>query len=107
MARHEVDMLGLDLLCGHDDIALILAILIIHENHHLALANILDQRFNRGQAPGGRVHAGISKMNFQLWANRHTILPYFDFAPMEWASGYLGAASGASNEHPWRGFGRQ
>ncbi|MNC24362.1 hypothetical protein D3C75_724150 [compost metagenome] len=43
MLGHEVDVLGAHALGGHDQVAFVLAILVIHENDHLALANVLDQ----------------------------------------------------------------
>ena len=43
---HEVDVLGLARLGGHDDIAFVLAIFVIHEDDHLALADVFNQFFD-------------------------------------------------------------
>ncbi len=46
ITRHEVDVLGLDALGGHDQIAFVLAIFVIHEDDHLALADVFNQFFD-------------------------------------------------------------
>ena len=40
--EHEVDVLRRNLLGGHDEIALVLAILVVDNDDELALAEILD-----------------------------------------------------------------
>ena len=40
---HEVDGLGRDLLGGHDEVALVLAILVVDEDDHLAGADVVDR----------------------------------------------------------------
>jgi hypothetical protein len=44
---HEVNVFGLHALGGNDQVAFIFAILIIHQYHHLAEADIVDNFFNR------------------------------------------------------------
>ncbi len=44
--RHEVDGLRRDLLGGHDEVALVLPILIVHDDEHFALADVLYRFFN-------------------------------------------------------------
>ena len=46
VARHEVDVLSLTGLGGHDQIAFVLAVFVIHQDDHLAGANIFDQFFD-------------------------------------------------------------
>ncbi len=45
-ACHEVDVLGGDAFGGDDDVALVLAVLVIHEDDHLAGADVFDQFFS-------------------------------------------------------------
>ncbi len=45
-ARHEIDVLGGDALGGDNDVALVLAVLVIHEDDHLAGADVFDQFFS-------------------------------------------------------------
>ena len=40
--EHEVDMLGCDFLGGHDEVTLVLTVLVVHDNNKFALAEILD-----------------------------------------------------------------
>ncbi|MCY1279753.1 hypothetical protein D9M69_553830 [compost metagenome] len=51
-AGHEVDVLGLHALGGHDQVAFVLAILVIHEDDHLALADVFDQFFDAVESHG-------------------------------------------------------
>ena len=46
VTRHEVDVLSLTGLTGHDQIAFVLAVFVIHQDDHLAGANIFDQFFD-------------------------------------------------------------
>ncbi|MNK84608.1 hypothetical protein D3C87_1044600 [compost metagenome] len=51
---HEVDVLGLAALGGHDQVAFVLAVFVIHEDDHLALADVFNQFFDaieRHKAP--------------------------------------------------------
>ncbi|MCY1431774.1 hypothetical protein D9M71_477510 [compost metagenome] len=43
---HEVDVLGLAALGGHDQVAFVLAVFVIHEDDHFALADVFDQFFD-------------------------------------------------------------
>ena len=45
--RHEIHVLGRQLLGGDDDVALVLAILIVHDDEHFPVLNVLDCLFNR------------------------------------------------------------
>ena len=45
-ARHEIDVLGGHALGGDNDVALVLAVLVIHEDDHLAGADVFDQFFS-------------------------------------------------------------
>ena len=45
--QHEVDMLGGDLFGGHDKVAFVLTVLVVDNNHKLALAEVLDGLFYR------------------------------------------------------------
>ena len=47
IARHEIHVLGADPLGGHDEVALVLAILVIHDDGHLALAQIREDLVDR------------------------------------------------------------
>ena len=40
--EHEVDMLGGDFLGGHDKVALVLAVLVVHNDNEFTIAEILD-----------------------------------------------------------------
>ncbi len=44
--RHEVDVLGLHAFGGHDQVAFVFTVFVIHEDDHLALANVFDQFFD-------------------------------------------------------------
>ena len=50
VARHEVDVLGPHLARGHDQVTLVLAVLVIDDDHHLAGADVVEQFGNRGEA---------------------------------------------------------
>ena len=45
-ARHKVDVLGLTTLGGHDQVAFVLAVFVIHKDDHLALADVFNQFFD-------------------------------------------------------------
>ena len=47
MRRHEIHMLGCERLGSDDNIALVFAILIVHDNEHFAAFDILNCLFNR------------------------------------------------------------
>ncbi|RNC80459.1 MAG: hypothetical protein ED559_01205 [Phycisphaera sp.] len=49
LAHHEVDRLGGDELGGHHDVALVLAVLVVRENDHLALSEIREDLVNRAE----------------------------------------------------------
>ena len=43
--EHEVDMLGSDFLGGHDEVTLVLAVLVVDDDDEFTLAEILDSLF--------------------------------------------------------------
>ena len=47
---HEVDRLGRRELRGHRQVALVLAVLVVADDDHLALADVLDRLLDRGEA---------------------------------------------------------
>ena len=54
MLGHEVDVFGLAAFGGHDQVAFVLAVFVIHEDDHLALADVFNQFFDaieRHKAP--------------------------------------------------------
>ena len=55
VGRHEVDVLGRDELGGEHEIALVLAILVVDEDHHLAGADLLQ----RTRDAFDRAHTGL------------------------------------------------
>ncbi|MOA10257.1 hypothetical protein D3C78_1301400 [compost metagenome] len=46
ITRHKVDVLSLHMLSRHDDITLVLAILIIDQHDHFTEADVFDDVFN-------------------------------------------------------------
>ena len=49
--RHEVDGLGSDLLCGNSEVALILSILVVDDDDHLASSDCVDSFTDRRKRP--------------------------------------------------------
>src|SRR5579859_6860179 len=45
--RHEIDRLGGDLFGGHDEVAFVLAVLVVGDNDDASLANIFQARLNQ------------------------------------------------------------
>ncbi|MCY1314245.1 hypothetical protein D9M70_648630 [compost metagenome] len=45
-ASHEVDVLSLHMLSGHDEVALVFAILIVNQYDHFTEADVFDNVFN-------------------------------------------------------------
>ena len=45
--RHEIDVLGLDRRCRDDEVSLVLAIFIVHDDNHSAVLDILDCLLHR------------------------------------------------------------
>src|SRR5579875_2108999 len=56
---HEVDGLGRHELGGHRQIALVLAILVVADHHHLALADVLDRLLDRREWALHRCHRAV------------------------------------------------
>ena len=52
MLRHEVDRLGRDVFGGHRQIAFVLAILVVNDDHHLAAADRGDGVFDGRERTG-------------------------------------------------------
>jgi hypothetical protein len=49
ISRHEVNIFGAYTLSGNNEITLVLSIFIVHQYHHLSLANVVDDLFYRIQ----------------------------------------------------------
>ena len=56
MAGHEVDRLGRGHLRGNDQIALILAVVVVDQDEHPAVARLVDDRFRADQ------HFGVAAL---------------------------------------------
>ncbi len=59
VARHEVDVLGAHLGGGHDEVAFVLAVLVVHDHDHPALPQVLEDLVYGVQA----WHCGASRCN--------------------------------------------
>ena len=46
VSSHEIDGFGGDFLGGHDEIAFVFAILVVHEDHHAAMGNVRNGVFD-------------------------------------------------------------
>ena len=42
MLEHEVDFVGSDLLCGDNQVAFVLSVFVVNDNHELSLSEVLD-----------------------------------------------------------------
>ena len=62
LLHHEVDGLGRHLLGGHDEIALVLPVFIVHQDDDPALPDILDGVFD-GRKRGFRFRSAVEGMN--------------------------------------------
>jgi flagellar biosynthesis/type III secretory pathway ATPase len=49
LLAHEVDRLGRDELGGHREVTLVLSILVVTDDHHLPLADVLDGVLDGGE----------------------------------------------------------
>src|SRR5439155_19234991 len=47
--RHEVDVIGGDELGGHDEVALVLAVLVVDHDDHAPGGDLLERLFDRGE----------------------------------------------------------
>jgi hypothetical protein len=60
--QHEVDRVGRDPLGGHREVTLVLAVFVVHDEHHLASADAAQGFVDRGQGHGrsflGSIWAG-------------------------------------------------
>src|SRR5579863_95059 len=78
---HEVDRLGSDELGGHRQIALVLAVLVVADHHHLALADVLDRVLDRRERALDCCHRavppGISRSTYfaSTSTSRLTVIP--------------------------------
>ena len=50
VGRHEVDGLGRRLLRGHDEVALVFAVGVVHHDHHPATPDVIHRFLDRGEA---------------------------------------------------------
>ena len=55
-ARHEIDVLGAHFLRGHDEVAFVLAILVVHDHHHAPGGDVGEDFFDGVE----RLHVGIA-----------------------------------------------
>ncbi len=46
---HEIDRIGSDLFCGDGQVTLVLTVLIVNENHHFPMTDILNGFLDRTQ----------------------------------------------------------
>jgi hypothetical protein len=49
VARHEVDVFRTDFRRGHDQVAFVLAVLVVHQHDHAALPDVLEDFLDRIQ----------------------------------------------------------
>ncbi len=64
MGDHEIDVRGLDQLGGHDQVALVLAVLVVDDDHHAPGADFLQQLGDGGEIQarsGGWRHGGTRR----------------------------------------------
>ena len=62
VSRHEIDRLGCRHLRGDDEIAFVLAILVVDENEHAAIARLLDDLLDRRRDFDEAHVSGLPKM---------------------------------------------
>ena len=67
VAGHEVDVVGLDVLGGDDEVALVLAALVVDEDHHPAVPELFDEHLRRME-PGVCAHVGFGSVRPALGA---------------------------------------
>ncbi|MCY1435457.1 hypothetical protein D9M71_515540 [compost metagenome] len=58
---HEVDVFGAHGLGGHDQVAFVLAVFVIHQDDHLALTNVLEQFFDAVECHGQFLNSSDSR----------------------------------------------
>src|SRR5829696_369003 len=75
MRSHEVDRVGGDELGGHREVALVLAVLRVADDHHLAVADVLDRFLDRAER--GIRHGTFSFSTYfaRTSASRLTVRP--------------------------------
>src|SRR3954464_8444504 len=49
MRGHEVDVVGADELRGHDEVALVLAVLVVHDDDHASRGDLLQRLLDGGE----------------------------------------------------------
>ena len=64
MLGHEIDRLRCGVFGGHDQVAFIFAVFIIHHDHHLAAPNIGDHGFHESKAITGRLFLRFLRADF-------------------------------------------
>ncbi len=80
LLAHEVDRLGGDELGGHRQVALVLTVLVVADDDHLALADVLDRFLDRGERGPGRAHRAPLAISLSTYlastsTSRFTIVP--------------------------------
>src|SRR5439155_6349589 len=86
---HEVDRLRGDELRGHRQVALVLAVLVIADDDHLALADVVDRLLDRreGRRGGGVAHDRPPAARASRWAStrRSRCLARMSTSTLTWA----------------------
>ena len=100
---HEVDRLGRDLLGRADEVALVLAVLGIDDDHHPAVADRLDGIFNRGKTAG---HADLFQLSNSCQLGQIACAAAELFGRVA-DSYYRGSGERSTNGHELRGAGGQ
>ena len=77
---HEVDRLGGDELRGHRQVALVLAVLVVADDDHLALADVLDRLLDRRERRLDRAHDRAVAISLSTYfastsTSRFTVVP--------------------------------
>ena len=58
IAGHEIHVLGTDAGCRHDQVTLVLAVLVVHDHDHPALAEVVEDLVDRVQKIHDKKHSG-------------------------------------------------
>src|SRR6185295_1593048 len=80
---HEVDALGRDRVGGHGEIALVLAILVVDEDHHLAGADLIERAVDahqHGGVDGQAVRHAVHQPGLRPWLVSSLSMSPFEYA---------------------------
>ncbi|SST08960.1 Uncharacterised protein [Acinetobacter baumannii] len=75
MLDHEVDVFGADAFGGHDQVAFVLAVLVIHQDDHLALADVFDQFVDRVECHGHPLMQFVGYLRKPFSARNASLMP--------------------------------